>query len=228
MLNPVPLLAKDDSMAGASVCVLASFAERRKEMIEKKPLVPERIRGIEGSFAFIEHRFLRDGFLQRLSHHELLVYFFLVLACDRQGISYYGYEKICSQLKLLLDDYILARDALMQRDLIAFDGRLFQVLSFLSPCCSGKSRQSPSWTTALRADWQYLLPLPWRQIMLDQRMIFEIHRLSHEGISLRRISAILGLSRQVVTKYLVDPAPGRPVIQRPANSTPSVPGLRGF
>ena len=56
--------------------------------------------------------------------------------------------------------------------------------------------------------------------MLDQRMIFEIHRLSHEGISLRRISAILGLSRQVVTKYLVDPAPARAVVQRPSKLDP--------
>ena len=124
-------------------------------MIEKKPLVPERIRGIEGSFAFTEHRFLRDGFLRRLSHHELLVYFFLVLACDRQGMSYtswssffspppyYGYEKICSQLKLLLDDYIHARDALIRRDLIAFDGRLFQVLSLpQAPAPQGKAAKA--------------------------------------------------------------------------------------
>ncbi len=56
--------------------------------------------------------------------------------------------------------------------------------------------------------------------MLDQRMIFEIHRLSHEGISLRRISAILGLSRQAVTKYLVDPAPARAIVQRPSKLDP--------
>jgi hypothetical protein len=144
MLNPTPLLAKEDSMANASPYVLASFAERRKEMIEKKPLVPERIRGIEGSFAFIEHRFLRDGFLRRLSHHELLVYFFLVLACDHQGMSYYGYEKICSQLKLLLDDYMQARDALIRWDLIAFDGRLFQVLSLPQcPVTQGKTAKDP-------------------------------------------------------------------------------------
>jgi hypothetical protein len=129
MLNAAALLAKEDSIAQAPLQVLASFTERRKEMIDKKPLVPERIRGIGGSFAFIEHRFLRDGFVLHLSHHELLVYFFLVLACDRQGMSYYSYEKICSQLKLLLDDYIHARDCLIHKDLIAFDGRLFQVLS---------------------------------------------------------------------------------------------------
>jgi len=51
-------------------------------------------------------------------------------------------------------------------------------------------------------------------------MIFEIHRLSYEGLSLRRISAILGLSRQVVTKYLLDPAPPKALIKRPSKLDP--------
>jgi hypothetical protein len=48
-------------------------------MIEKDLLCANRMRKITGSFAFIEHRFLRDGFWASLSHHELLVYFFLVI-----------------------------------------------------------------------------------------------------------------------------------------------------
>ncbi len=98
-------------------------------MIEKTPLIKERVRKITGSFAFIEHRFLSDGFLQGLCHHELLLYYFLILAADRQGLSYYSYQKICTRLRLSIDDYILARDALIEKDLITFDGRLFQVLS---------------------------------------------------------------------------------------------------
>ncbi len=98
-------------------------------MIEKTPLLRERVRKITGSFAFIEHRFLRDGFLQGLCHHELILYYFLLLVADTNGLSYYGYHKICTLLQLSLDDYILARDALIEKDLIAFDGRLFQVLS---------------------------------------------------------------------------------------------------
>ena len=43
-------------------------------MIEKSPLCPERIRKITGSFAFIEHRFIRDGFWSSLSQHELPVF----------------------------------------------------------------------------------------------------------------------------------------------------------
>ncbi|MCL5405259.1 MAG: helix-turn-helix domain-containing protein [Deltaproteobacteria bacterium] len=98
-------------------------------MIEKVPLVAERVRRISGSFSFIEHRFLRGGFWQNLSHEELLLYFFLTLAGDRNGVSFYSYDKICALLKVHLDDYILARNGLIEKDLIAFDGHLFQVLS---------------------------------------------------------------------------------------------------
>lgn len=99
-------------------------------MIEKNPLDPLRVRVISGSsFAWIPHRFQRAGFWTTLSHHELLLYFFLILAADRVGLSYYGYDKIASVLGISVDDYIVARDGLIGKDLIAFDGLLFQVLS---------------------------------------------------------------------------------------------------
>ena len=99
-------------------------------MITKTPLDQDRVRRIAGSFAFIEHRFLRRGFFSVLTHHELLLYVFLVLVADRNGLSYYSYDKICILLKIILDDYIIARDGLIGKDLIAFNGHLFQVLSF--------------------------------------------------------------------------------------------------
>jgi hypothetical protein len=101
----------------------------KAQRIEKKPLEPYRIRKITSSFAFIEHRFLRQGFWSSLSHHELLLYLFLVIVADRNGLSYYCYDKICSLLQITVDDYILARNLLIEKDLIAFDGSLFQVLS---------------------------------------------------------------------------------------------------
>lgn len=102
---------------------------RFRASIAKNPIEPHRIRKITGSFAFIEHRFLRDGFWASLDHHQLLLYLFLIIVADRHGLSYYSYDKICTLLRIDVDDYILARNALIDNNLIAFDGNLFQVLS---------------------------------------------------------------------------------------------------
>ncbi|MCP4685987.1 MAG: hypothetical protein GY867_11175, partial [bacterium] len=98
-------------------------------MVENTLLCPQRVRKISGSFAFIEHRFIRNGFFSSLSHQELLLYVFLVLVGDRNGISYYSYDRICTALRICVDEYILARNGLIKKDLIAFDGHIFQVLS---------------------------------------------------------------------------------------------------
>ena len=97
-------------------------------MIRKKVLNTNRIRRINGGFSFIPHRFLTDGFLASLNPRELLLYLFLVLASDRQGLSFYRYDSICSLLQLTLGQYIKARNGLMEKDLITFDGTIFQVL----------------------------------------------------------------------------------------------------
>jgi hypothetical protein len=97
-------------------------------MIIKKVLVADRIRRIDGGFSFIPHRFLMDGFLEALSQPELLLYIFLILVADRYGLSYYSYDRICSLLQFSLEQYIEARNGLINKDLIAFDGTLYQVL----------------------------------------------------------------------------------------------------
>ena len=102
-------------------------------MMEKVILCPDRIRKINGTFGFIEHRFLKEGFFFTLTHCELLLYLFLVLVADRHGLSFYSYDKMCTLLRISVDEFILARDGLIEKDLIAFDGRTFQVLSLPEP-----------------------------------------------------------------------------------------------
>ena len=109
--------------------VEATNRVERLNMIEKAPLCPDRIRKITGSFAFIEHRFLRGGYFACLDRNEVLLYLFLVLVSDRNGLSYYSYDRICTILRIATDEYIEARNGLIRKDLIAFDGRVFQVLS---------------------------------------------------------------------------------------------------
>jgi hypothetical protein len=104
------------------------LVEKVAMMIKKKILNPDRIRRIHGGFSFIPHRFLSDGFLSSLQQKEILLYLFLVLASDRHGLSFYSYDKICTLLQMDLDQYINARNGLIDKDLIAFDGTVFQVL----------------------------------------------------------------------------------------------------
>jgi hypothetical protein len=111
-------------------------------MITKKIIASDRIRRIDGGFSFIPHRFLTDGFLKTLSQQQLLLYVFLILAADRYGLSFYSYDRICSLLHLTLEQYIAARDALIEKDLICFDGTLFQVLSLPSNPTQSSLRKS--------------------------------------------------------------------------------------
>ena len=113
-------------------------------MIKKKILVPNRIRRIQGGFSFIPHRFLTDGFLASLSQTEILLYLFLIIASDRNGLSFYSYDAICTLLQLNVDQYIEARNALVKKDLIAFNGSLFQVLDLPGkPAQEKKVKLSP-------------------------------------------------------------------------------------
>lgn len=113
-------------------------------MIRKRILNPHRVRQINGGFSFIPHRFLTDGFLASLSQKELLLYLFLILVSDRYGLSYYAYDSICSLLQLTLDQYIGARNGLMDKHLIAFDGTIFQVLDLPAKPKMGSAKVSTS------------------------------------------------------------------------------------
>ena len=106
--------------------------QKEATMIKKRILDTHRIRRINGGFSFIPHSFLTDGFLAGLTQKEILFYVFLVLSADRFGVSFYSYDKICHLLKLFPDEYTKARNGLIKKDLIAFDGTLFQVLSLPS------------------------------------------------------------------------------------------------
>lgn len=99
-------------------------------MSHHEPIIVDRIRNIrQCSFGWVDHNFLHQGFLNRLTPEELLLYYFLITVADRNGVSFYDYERICQFLKLDLERYLAARDRLCQRSLIAFENSVFQVLS---------------------------------------------------------------------------------------------------
>jgi hypothetical protein len=113
-------------------------------LLQRDPIRPDRVRRIgPDGFAFVPNRFLRQGFFAALSPAERELYFLLVVAGDRNGLSFYHYDSICSLLQMELETYLHARNALIERDLIAYDGTRFQVLSL-------PERPGPAATPELR------------------------------------------------------------------------------
>ena len=82
---------------------------------------PQNIRKIKSSFAWIDHRLLRNGFLQVMTHQDMAMYLFLVLAADRNGVSFYRKEKICDALSFDFRQFEIARDRLINLKLVAFE-----------------------------------------------------------------------------------------------------------
>lgn len=107
-----------------------------RPQVEKRLLVPSRVRQIPDNFSWIDRRFVRDGLIERLSRDEVLLYFFLVAVADKQGLSFYGDETVARLLKLAPTDLSVARRGLVGADLVAFERPLYQVLS-LAPRHSG-------------------------------------------------------------------------------------------
>ena len=115
---------------------------RTPRLVTRDPIRPDRVRRIgPDGFAFVPNRFLRDGFFAALRPAERELYFLLVVAGDRHGLSFYHYDSLCSLLQMDLETYLHARNALIERELIAYDGTRFQVLSLPERLGSATTRE---------------------------------------------------------------------------------------
>jgi len=93
------------------------------------PLMLDRVRSIPQSFSWIDRRILTKNFLPYLSGEEIGLYFFLVAASDRYGMSFYGTSKICHALGVTEEQFQQALTGLQEMDLVAYRFPFFQVLS---------------------------------------------------------------------------------------------------
>ena len=88
---------------------------------------PQKIRKIQRSFAWIDHRLVRNSYLQVMTHSDIVLYLFLILVADKNGVSFYRKEKICKAVSLDYSQFEIAKDRLVNMKLIAFEG--YSVLS---------------------------------------------------------------------------------------------------
>lgn len=118
--------------------------KRTEPRSAQPPIRPDRVRSIRaGGFAFIPNRFLHDGFFAALHGDAFVLYFLLVLAGDRNGLSFYPYDSLCSRAGMTLERYIAARRVLIDMDLVGFDGSRFQVLSLPTQAPQRPQTQPP-------------------------------------------------------------------------------------
>lgn len=98
-------------------------------MIQKRILVPERLRRPPATgWSWVDRRFLQEH-AERLSRDAVLLYLFLSAVADRHGLSFYGDGTLTTRLRLTLPALDQAREELLARDLIAHQPPLVQVLS---------------------------------------------------------------------------------------------------
>lgn len=105
------------------------------------PIDSTRIRRIQGSFSWIDHRFI--CWMESLSCDENLLYLWLVTVGDRHGLSFYSDEKTASRLKITVSEIAEARLGLIRQRLIAYRNGISQVLQLPNDSnCSLKKRSA--------------------------------------------------------------------------------------
>lgn len=99
-------------------------------MESKHPILPHRIRRVPKQFSWLDHRLVRERFIDRCTHAAAALYLFLVTVADAAGMSYYGDASIGQRLSMDTATLQAARDNLVRIGLIAWKRPLYQVLSF--------------------------------------------------------------------------------------------------
>jgi len=106
------------------------------------PIDPNRIRKIEGTFSWIDHRLITHGWLEVLTRDEILLYLWWTTVGDRNGVSFYSDETIACRLKVSVPEIKEARYGLIEKGLIAYQNGLTQVLSL--PVSTSQNTGRPS------------------------------------------------------------------------------------
>ena len=88
----------------------------------RHPVDPARVRTLPGHFAWVDHR------LRELSLEEIAVLFFLHLAADKHGLSFWADATIARKLRLGEGDVVQARFRLVAKGLVAYRYPLYQLL----------------------------------------------------------------------------------------------------
>ena len=98
-------------------------------MNKNRILCAERIRRVPKRFSWVDHRLLKEGYVERCGVVDLTLYLILVIVGDRNGVSFYSDRSLCALLKILPGELSSARNQLQKLGLIAWEAPFYQILS---------------------------------------------------------------------------------------------------
>jgi hypothetical protein len=108
-------------------------------MIQKRILAAQRLRRPPATgWSWLDRRFLREHG-DYLSREATLLYLFLAAVADRYGLSFYSDQTLSSRLQMPPQNLERARQELLDRDLIAHQLPLVQLLSLPAPKVSRRA-----------------------------------------------------------------------------------------
>lgn len=96
--------------------------------IIREPICRERIRRIPRGFSWVDHRLVREHYIERCSHAALALYLFLVTVSDAEGLSWWSERSLSARLGMETDRLRQARAELESAALIAYESAVWQVL----------------------------------------------------------------------------------------------------
>jgi len=102
-------------------------------MTLKRVLCPERLRQIPAQFSWVDHRLVRERYIERCDPPAMALYLFLVTVGDEHGLSYYSDATLVRGLSMTATRLSQARSDLVRIGLIAYQRPLYQVLSLDLP-----------------------------------------------------------------------------------------------
>jgi hypothetical protein len=113
-------------------------------MNRKTPVRPDRIRTVPDQFSWVDHRLVRDRYIERLTHKACALYLFLVTVADAKGLSYYSDQSLCERLAMNEASLDSARSELRQTGLVAYKRPIYQVLPLGETIAAKKAAGEPT------------------------------------------------------------------------------------
>lgn len=98
------------------------------KQIITEPICRDRIRRISGGFGWVDHRLVRDRYMEHCSTTALALYLFLIAVSNADGVSYWSDTAASERLKIGTAELKCARIELEAVGLIAYEKPIWQVL----------------------------------------------------------------------------------------------------